>query len=144
MLTNSYAQLLTNYCCRQLLPIDPRKKRANNPNVIQKTDNRIEQKAAQRKPNHRLVYAKIKPAAYLAQQFHQRTHTHIDQICWSAVDLCSKEQVRWMIITTNDRTRNLQQLLPERPKNTVKRRRFVFVFVVVVVVLVVFCLRKHT
>lgn len=44
MLTNSYAQLLTNYCCRQLLPIDPRKKRANNPNVIQKTDNRIEQK----------------------------------------------------------------------------------------------------
>lgn len=37
-----------------------------------------------------------------------------------------------MIITTNDRTRNLQQLLPERPKNTVKRRRFVFVVLVVV------------
>lgn len=41
-----------------------------------------------------------------------------------------------MIITTNDRIRNLQQLLPERPKNTVKRRRFVIV--VVVFVLVVF------
>lgn len=85
MLTNSYAQLLTNYCCRQLLPIDPRKKRANNSNVIQKTDNLIEQKAAQRKPNHRLVYAKIKPAAYLAQQFHQRTHTHTHMYVYTTI-----------------------------------------------------------